>query len=247
MFLPDRFVEGTCPRCGFEHANGDQCEECSTVFEARQLVDAKCTSCGEHPQIKESEHLYLSLEQLANRIDPWVKEHEDFWRPHVVAEAQGWLREGLQSRSITRDLDWGVRVPEFDKVFYVWFDAPIGYMSFTKELGEDTFDKFWKNPDSKIYHFLGKDNVPFHTIFWPGMLLANGEYTLPHHVAGLQYLNFNGEKFSKSKGRGVFFYNLLDSDINIDSLSLTLLWFFLKQRILLLVGKDFKLLRIMNL
>jgi methionyl-tRNA synthetase len=222
MFLPDRFVIGTCPKCGYESANADQCESCTSVLTPNELVDPHCKSCGSTPVIKQSEHLYLDLGQLAERLNQWVEKQKDVWRPHVYSEAKKWINEGLRSRSITRDMDWGIKVPVEggleNKIFYVWFDAPIGYMTFTRELGQEIFDEYWKNPESKIFHFLGKDNIPFHTIFWPAMLLAHDGFNLPSNVVGYNYLNFEGQKFSKSKGIGVFCYNLLDSDIDIDVL-----------------------------
>ena len=221
MFLPDRFVVGTCPKCDYEAANADQCESCTSVLTPNELVDPHCKSCGSTPVMKQSEHLYLDLGQLAERLDQWVEGQKGIWRPHVYSEAKKWINEGLRSRSITRDMDWGIKVPADgleDKVFYVWFDAPIGYMTFTRELGEDVYDEYWRNPDSQIFHFLGKDNIPFHTIFWPAMLLAHDEFNLPSNVVGYNYLNFGGQKFSKSKGIGVFCYNLLDSDIDVDVL-----------------------------
>lgn len=221
MFLPDRFVIGTCPKCDYESANADQCESCTSVLAPNELIDPHCKSCGSPPIIKQSEHLYLDLGQLVERLNHWVEGQKEIWRPHVYSEAKKWINEGLRSRSITRDMEWGVKVPVDgleNKVFYVWFDAPIGYMTFTRELGEDVFDKYWRNPESKIFHFLGKDNIPFHTIFWPAMLLAHEGFNLPSNVVGYNYLNFEGQKFSKSKGIGVFCYNLLGSDLDIDVL-----------------------------
>ena len=221
MFLPDRFVVGTCPKCDYESANADQCESCTSVLTPNELIDPHCKSCGSTPVIKQSEHLYLDLGQLVERLNQWVEGQKDIWRPHVYSEAKKWINEGLRSRSITRDMDWGIKVPVDgleNKVFYVWFDAPIGYMTFTRELGEEVFDEVWRNPESKIFHFLGKDNIPFHTIFWPAMLLAHEGFNLPSNVVGYNYLNFEGQKFSKSKGIGVFCYNLLDSDIDVDVL-----------------------------
>lgn len=221
MFLPDRFVIGTCPKCDYDSANADQCESCSSVLAPNELKDPHCKSCGSTPAMKESEHLYLDLDKLSGRLDEWVERQQDVWRPHVYSEAKKWINEGLRSRSITRDMDWGVKVPIAgleDKVFYVWFDAPIAYMTFTRELGEDVFDSYWKDPESRIVHFLGKDNIPFHTIFWPAMLLAHEGVNLPSNVVGYNYLNYEGKKFSKSKGIGIFCYNLLDSDIEIDVL-----------------------------
>jgi methionyl-tRNA synthetase len=221
MFLPDRFVVGTCPKCDYESANADQCENCTTVLGPNELIEPKCKSCGTEPVIRKSEHIYFELDKLSQKLDTWIDSQRSVWRPHVYSEAKKWINEGLRSRSITRDLEWGIKVHDqglADKVFYVWFDAPIGYISFTKELGEETFEKYWRDPDSKIVHFLGKDNIPFHTVFWPAMLMAHEGLNLPTNVVGYNYLNFEGQKFSKSKGVGVFCYNLLDSDIDIDAL-----------------------------
>ena len=221
MFLPDRFVVGTCPKCGYDSANADQCEKCTFVLTPTELINPHCKICGSTPTIKKSEHIYLDFGQLSERLNEWVEKQKGVWRHHVYTEAKKWINEGLRSRSITRDMDWGVKVPLEgleNKVFYVWFDAPIGYMTFTRELGDDVFERYWKKSDSKIFHFLGKDNIPFHTIFWPAMLLAHGNFNLPSNVVGYNYLNFEGQKFSKSKSIGVFCYNLLDSDIDIDVL-----------------------------
>lgn len=221
LFLPDRFVIGTCPKCGYTSAYADQCEKCSSVISPGELFDARCRTCNNPPVLKSSPHLFLDLEKLSSKINAWVEEKKDVWNHHVYTTAKKWINEGLRMRSITRDLAWGVSVPntKFEKkVFYVWFDAPIGYITFTKELGDSYYEKYWKNSNSKIYHFLGKDNIPFHTIFWPGMLIAHGGYTMPYNVVGFHYLNYEGQKFSKSKGIGVFCYNLLDSTINIDTL-----------------------------
>ena len=221
MFLPDRYLVGTCPKCDYEAANADQCESCTTVLSPQELIDPHCKSCGSEPVMRESEHVYIDLGKLADRLNTWVESRRDTWRSNVYSEAKKWLNEGLRSRSITRDMEWGIHLPVKgleDKVFSVWFDAPIGYMTFTREMGQDVFEEYWKNPDSKIFHFLGKDNIPFHTIFWPSMLLAHGGLNLPFNVVGQNYLNFEGQKFSKSKGIGVFCYNLLDSDVNIDVL-----------------------------
>lgn len=219
MFLPDRFVVGTCPKCDYDSANADQCEKCTSVLTPRELKSPHCKSCGSTPSFKGSTHLYLDLGKLAGRVGQWVESQKDVWRPHVYAEAKRWIDEGLKSRAITRDMSWGVKVPGLEnKVFYVWFDAPIAYTSFTRELGEETFEKYWKNPKAEVYNFLGKDNIPFHTIFWPAMLLAHGDLNLPKNVAGFNYLNFRGQKVSKSRGTGVFCYNLLDSNVDVDVL-----------------------------
>ncbi len=221
MFLPDRFVVGKCPKCGYEEANGDQCEQCATVLTPTSLVKPRCKSCGSTPSFKETEQICLDLERISGPLKKWIETKEDVWRPHVFGEAMKWMDEGLRGRSISREMDWGIPIPlkGFEnKVFYVWFEAPIAYISFTKELGEDAFCKYWKDPDATVVHFLGKDNIPFHTVFWPAMLLAHGEFNLPSNVVGYNYLNYKGKKFSKSKGVGVFCYNLLQSDIDIDML-----------------------------
>lgn len=216
-FLADRYVKGTCPRCGYEEANGDQCEKCTSVLDATQLINPRSVITNTPLEIRETEHLFLRLDKLSDKLEEWIKERKN-WKTQVTNLALGWIKEGLKERCITRDLKHGVKVPlkGFEnKVFYVWFDAPIGYISSTKEATKD-WEKFWKDKNSKVYHFLGKDNIPFHTIFWPGILMACGEYNLPYHVEGLQYLNFEGGKFSKSKKRGVFCEKLLETNLNSD-------------------------------
>lgn len=205
LFLPDRYVIGECPKCGYEEANGDQCERCTSVLDPSQLKNPRSTVSGGKLEIKETEHLFLSLDKLSPQLKEWINS-QPLWRDHVKKLALGWIKEGLKPRCITRDLRHGVKVPLEgfeDKVFYVWFDAPIGYVSSTKE-ATDKWKEFWKSKNSEIYNFLGKDNIPFHTIFWPGMVIAHGDFNLPKNVIGLQYLNYEGQKFSKSKGIGVF-------------------------------------------
>ncbi len=221
MFLPDRFIVGTCPRCGYQSANADECEKCTSIFDPQEVIGPHCRICGSVPVMKKTTHFYLDLARLSKRLNQWVEGQKGIWRHHVFSEAKKWINEGLRSRPITRDIDWGIKVPlaGFDnKVLYVWFDAPIGYITFTQELGKNLFHEYWEDPESQIYHFIGKDNIPFHTIFWPAMLLAHGNLNLPSKVVGLNYLNFEGQKFSKSKGIGVFCHNLLDSDLDIDVL-----------------------------
>ncbi len=221
--LPDRYVEGTCPRCGYENARGDQCERCSALLNPDELIDARCVICGGKPIMKEIKHLFLNLDKLQPELKDWIESKRGIWSPQVYNMAMGWIKEGLKPRCITRDIKWGVKVPlkgYEDKVFYVWFDAPIGYISSTKEWAKkigkpEEWKKFWKE-ECKIYHFIGKDNIPFHTIFWPAMLLANGEYLLPYRVAGLQYLNYEGDKISKSKGWGIFCENLPKTNLSSD-------------------------------
>lgn len=211
-FLPDRWVIGTCPYCNYESARGDQCEKCGKLLDPIDLINPKCVICGSKPIFKETEHLFLDLTKLENELKEWIEKNEH-WKPHVKNLALGWIKEGLKPRSITRDLKWGIKVPleGFEnKVFYVWFDAPIGYISSTIEYFEkigrkDEWKKIWmKGSNARIVHFLGKDNIPFHTIFWPAILLGTREFNLPYNVVGLQFLQFEGKKISKSKNWGVF-------------------------------------------
>ena len=217
-FLPDRYLRGVCPKCGYEDANGDQCEKCTTVLNPTQLINPRSAMTGDLVEIKEVEHLFLRLDKISPTLEKWINKQKT-WRSQVTALAQGWIKEGLRERCITRDLKHGVQVPLEgfkDKVFYVWFDAPIGYLSATKEARPNDWQDFWKNDESKIYNFLGKDNIPFHTIFWPAMLLAHENLNLPYNVIGLQYLNYEGGKFSKSKKRGVFCEKLPATGIDPD-------------------------------
>ncbi len=180
------------------------------------MINPKCAICGESPSFKKFKHLFLELDKLSPKIKKWVEKAD--WNVGTKNLALSWLKRGLKPRSITRDLEWGVKVPLKgweDKVFYVWFDAPIGYISGTKELRKD-WTSFWKKKDSKIVHFLGKDNIPFHTVWWGGMLLANGEFTLPYKVAGLQFLNYEGKKISKSNKWGIFCEKLAETGIPSD-------------------------------
>ncbi len=221
--LPDRYVEGVCPVCGYENARGDQCEKCSNLLNPDELKKPRCILCGSAPVMRQIKHLFLNLDKLQDDLERWIRSSEKVWSPQVVKMAMGWIKEGLKPRCITRDIKWGVKVPikgYEDKVFYVWFDAPIGYVSSTKEwstkIGKpDEWKKYWQG-DAKIFHFIGKDNIPFHTIFWPGMLLANGTYSLPYRVAGLQYLNYEGDKISKSRGWGIFCENLPKAGLGSD-------------------------------
>ena len=219
MFLPDRFVVGTCPKCGYDNANGDQCEKCDSLFSLNELKDAKCKVCGSPAKLKKSKHIFLNLSKGTEELDKWIETKKDVWRPHVYAEAKKWVNEGLKDRCISRDITWGFPIPlkgYENKVFYVWFDAPIGYISITKELGEDKYKDLWLNKDAKIYNFVGKDNIQFHTVFFPTMLLENKQYNLAHNVVGLNFLNFEGKKFSKSKKIGVFCNALIDDNAQID-------------------------------
>jgi len=225
MFLADRYVVGTCAHCGYEQANGDQCERCGKVLEPKTLKAPRCKVCGKPPELRATKHLYLQLDRLSERLREWLEGPGcAHWRPQVRSVALGWIKEGLRERAITRDLKWGVKVPLegfTDKVFYVWFDAPIGYLSFTKqyfaERGKpEGWKDFWQNKECRIFHVLGKDNIAFHTIFWPGMLAAEGTLNLPFRVDGLQFLNYEGDKISKSKRWGVFCEKLAESGMDPD-------------------------------
>ncbi len=219
MFLPDRYVVGTCPKCGYEAANGDQCEKCDSLLSSGELVNAKCKTCGRPATLKRTKHIFLRLDKGTEMLDKYIESKKDVWRPHVYAEAKKWVQEGLKERCISRDNKWGFPIPleGFEnKVFYVWFDAPIGYISITKELDEQKYIDLWCKKDAKIYNFVGKDNIQFHTVFFPTMLLENGEYNLAHNVVGLNFLNFEGQKFSKSKKIGVFCNSLIDDSKQID-------------------------------
>ena len=220
--LADRFVYGTCPYCGYDKAYGDQCDNCGKTYELDDLKSPKCSFCGKDAVKKSTKHLYISLDKLQKPLQNWVESNKDTWRPHVYAMTNKWFKEGLKPRCITRDIPWGIKVPLKgfeDKVFYVWFDAPIGYISITKELGGDEMVKDrWQNKDCEIYNFIGKDNIDFHAIFFPSMELACKKYNLATNVVGFNFLNFEGQKFSKSKRIGIFGNTLLDSDIDIDVL-----------------------------
>ena len=220
--LADRFVYGVCPYCGYDKAYGDQCDNCGKTYELDDLKNPKCSFCGKDAVKKSTKHIYIKLDKLQKPLQKWVESKKDVWRPHVYAMTNKWFKEGLKPRCITRDIPWGIKVPlkDFeDKVFYVWFDAPIGYISITKELGGDQMVKDrWQNPNCEIYNFIGKDNIDFHAIFFPSMELACGKYNLATNVVGFNFLNFEGQKFSKSKKIGIFGNTLLDSDIDIDAL-----------------------------
>lgn len=216
-YLPDRYVKGTCNECGYEEANGDQCENCTAVLDAEKLLNPKSVISGESVEIKEVEHLFIRLDKLQDSLDKWIASKEGIWRSNVLSLAKSWINQGLKPRCITRDLKHGVSVPIDgfkDKVMYVWFEAPIGYVSSTKEVSEE-WESYWKG-NAEIFNFLGKDNIPFHTIFWPGICIAHGEISLAKNVIGLQYLNYEGGKFSKSKKRGVFCEKISESGIGPD-------------------------------
>lgn len=215
MFLADRYITGTCPHCGYEKARGDQCENCTSVLEPTDLINAKSTISGSsNLEVRETKHLYLNLPKIEPLLKEWIITKEPFWPEVAYSIAQKWLQEGLQSRCITRDLKWGfpVNKPGYeDKVFYVWFDAPIGYIGITKQWAdEDPINRNWKDwwyNASNVRHieFMGKDNVPYHSITFPATLLGTGEnWTQVDYLKGVSYLTFEGGKFSKSENRGIF-------------------------------------------
>ena len=220
--LADRFVYGTCPHCGYDRAYGDQCDNCGKTYDIEELIAPKCAFCGQDAVFKNTKHLYIRLDKLQNDLKKWLDTKKDVFRPYVYNMAMKWINEGLNPRCITRDIQWGIKVPLKgfeDKVFYVWFDAPIGYISITKELGGDKMVKdFWQNDKTEIYNFIGKDNIDFHAVFFPCVELGSKKYNLAHNVVGFNFLNFEGQKFSKSKKVGIFCESLLESDIDIDSL-----------------------------
>ena len=220
--LADRFVYGTCPFCGYDKAYGDQCDKCGKTYELDDLKSPKCSFCGKDAVKKSTKHLYICLDKLQPELQKWVESKKDIWRPHVYSMTNKWFKEGLKPRCITRDIPWGIKVPleGFEnKVFYVWFDAPIGYISITKELGgEEMVKDRWQNNECEIYNFIGKDNIDFHAVFFPSMELACKKYNLAENVVGFNFLNFEGQKFSKSKHIGIFCDKLMDSDVDIDAL-----------------------------
>ena len=221
-FLPDRWVEGKCPYCG-RIARGDQCAEgCTKLLEPSELVEPYCVICRSKPEFREMEHLFLELPKLSDKIKNWIVSNKH-WKDNVRNLALGWIKEGLKSRCITRDLQWGVKVPLKgfeDKVFYVWIDAPIGYISATIEWAEqnkkpDEWKKYWCDKSSKIIHFIGKDNIPFHTIIWPALLMGDGDFNLPYQIGGYEFLNYEGNKISKSKNWGIFLETTSDGKVKV--------------------------------
>ena len=246
-FLADRYVRGICPHCGYDDARGDQCEHCGKLLEPTELKEARCSTCSHTPVLKSTKHLYINLPAIQKEYTPWMKEASEkgMWAKNAVQMTQAWIRDGLHERAITRDLKWGIPVPKpgfEDKVFYVWFDAPIGYISITKalcdKLAQDARDgkipadkvpdwKSWwlpaesKAPDAKesveLFQFIGKDNIPFHTVIFPSTLIGSGKnWTKLFHMSSTEYLNYESGKFSKSKGVGVFGSDAKESGIPAD-------------------------------
>ncbi|WP_438710462.1 methionine--tRNA ligase [Aquimarina muelleri] len=217
QFLADRFVTGTCPKCGHEEAYGDQCEKCGSSLNATDLINPKSTISGAKPILKETKHWFLPLDQYEDFLKEWVLVgHKKDWKTNVYGQIKSWIDDGLRPRAVTRDLDWGIPVPvdgAEGKVLYVWFDAPIGYISSTKEWaareGKD-WEPYWKDKDTKLVHFIGKDNIVFHCIIFPSMLKAEGSYILPENVPANEFLNLEGNKLSTSKNWAVWLHEYLE-------------------------------------
>ncbi|MCA9876573.1 MAG: methionine--tRNA ligase, partial [Thermomicrobiales bacterium] len=211
-FLPDRYVEGTCPHCGYEDARGDQCDNCGRTLDPTDLINPRSKLTGATPETRETTHFFLDLPKFQERLATWVAEVGEHWRPAVVGFTQGWLKEGLRARAITRDLDWGVPIPLEgfdDKRIYVWFDAVIGYLSASIEWAErqgtpDAWKAWWELDEQgaapgRAYYFVGKDNIPFHAIIWPAMLMGYGGLALPYDVPANEFLTLDGQKLSSSR------------------------------------------------
>ncbi len=240
-FLADRYVNGTCPKCGYKGARGDQCDDCGSLLDPTELLEPKCATCGSTPEIRETKHLYIDLPSIAKNLDSWMSKAsvEGRWSENAINITKAWIRDGLNERAITRDLKWGIPVPKEgyeNKVFYVWFNAPIGYMSITKQLAnelkeqnKDSFDwKSWWLPSESeeakskekvdLFQFIGKDNIPFHTVIFPCTLIGSGhDYTKLFHMSSTEYLNYEDGKFSKSRGVGVFGTDAIDTGIPADA------------------------------
>jgi methionyl-tRNA synthetase len=226
-FLPDRYIEGTCPNCSYPGARGDQCDNCGHTLDPVDLINPKCRLCGSQTsaiEIRETEHFFLDLPKLQGQLEQWISEDKDHWRPNTVSFVTNWLKEGLRARAITRDLDWGVPIPlegYEDKRIYVWFDAVIGYFSATVEWAHnqgreklDAWKEWWvpgkTTPPVKSYYFIGKDNIPFHAIIWPAMLIGYGDRNLPYDVPANEFMTMSGAKASSSRGNVIWTRDVLD-------------------------------------
>ena len=240
-FLADRYIRGNCPACGSADARGDQCEACGKLLDPTDLKEPQCSACGSTPSLQKTNHLYIDLPGIKEKLEQWIKiaSVKGFWANNAVQMTQAWIRDGLKERAITRDLKWGIPVPRpgyEKKVFYVWFDAPIGYISITGTLGEDILrsgkntgglsfanwrdfvNYWWKTPEeTELFQFIGKDNIPFHTVIFPSSQLGSGDkWTMLHHISSTEYLNYESGKFSKSRGIGVFGTDAMETGIPAD-------------------------------
>jgi methionyl-tRNA synthetase len=223
-FLPDRYVEGTCPHCHFEAARGDQCDNCGKLLDSFELLNVRCKLCGGTPVKQKTEHLFFALSTFESKLLTWLADKK-YWKANVLKFTNNWLQNGLHDRAITRDITWGIKVPVFGfehKRIYVWFDAVIGYLSASKEWSKKHhkpggWEEWWKNPEAKHYYFLAKDNIPFHSIIWPSILMGYDEsLNLPYNIPANEYLTLSGEQFSKSRGVGIWVPDILkrfDADV----------------------------------
>ena len=217
QFLADRYVEGECPKCGFEEAYGDQCESCGSSLNATDLINPKSKLSGNIPSLKKTKHWFLPLNNFEEFLNKWfLKEKKDDWKTNVLGQVKSWINEGLKPRAITRDLDWGIPVPikeAIGKVLYVWFDAPIGYISSTIEWAERKnidWKPYWQDPNTELVHFIGKDNIVFHCIIFPSILSASGKYILPSNVPANEFLNLEGQKISTSKNWAIWLHEYME-------------------------------------
>ena len=230
QFLADRYVVGECPKCGHKHAYGDQCENCGASLSPNDLINPKSRLSGSKPILKETKHWYLPLGNYEDFLSKWIIEgKKGKWKPNVYGQVKSWIDQGLESRAISRDLDWGIPIPRDDakgKVMYVWFDAPIGYISSTKEWAKresKNWEDYWKKSDTKLIHFIGKDNIVFHCIIFPSILEAHGEFILPENVPANEFLNLEGRKISTSNNWAIWLHEYLNDFKNMqDSLRYTL-------------------------
>jgi methionyl-tRNA synthetase len=223
-FLPDRYVEGTCPNCGYDAARGDQCDNCGKLLDSFELMNVRCKICGGTPVKQQTEHLFFALSAFESKLLAWLADKKQ-WKANVLKFTNNWLQNGLHDRAITRDITWGIKVPVFGfehKRIYVWFDAVIGYLSASKEWSKKhhhpgNWEDWWKNPEAKHYYFLAKDNIPFHSIIWPSILMGYDEtLNLPYDIPANEYLTLKGEQFSKSRGIGIWVPEILqrfDADV----------------------------------
>ena len=216
QFLADRYIKGTCPKCGNEEAYGDQCEKCGSTLSSEELINPKSALTGEIPVVKETSHWYLPLNEYEDWLKKWILEDHKEWKKNVYGQCKSWLESGLHPRAVTRDLDWGVPVPvegAEGKVLYVWFDAPIGYISATKDWASangKNWEDYWKDSETELVHFIGKDNIVFHCVIFPSMLKAHGEYILPENVPANEFLNLEGDKISTSRNWAVWLHEFLE-------------------------------------
>lgn len=212
QFLADRYITGTCPHCSYDSAYGDQCENCGTSLSPTDLINPRSAISGSQPVMKETKHWYLPLDRYEPFLKQWILEKNKHWKPNVYGQCKSWIDGGLEARAVTRDLDWGIPVPvpgAEGKVLYVWFDAPIGYISATRDLRDD-WEKYWKDPGTRMIHFIGKDNIVFHCIIFPAMLKTEGSYILPANVPANEFLNLEGDKISTSRNWAVWLHEYLE-------------------------------------